>query len=147
MKKYVALVLILMMILPSAQAAEERDPIVGCWYMLYDFHDTPELVSAFGSDAEKVMTICDFSENGAIMMLDLTTKDNIGTPTYNGGGKWSNDGSTYTYSIIGLGSGDAYIDDYFLCLYIEDASKQLGRNVYLRLRRMESFNPYTDYIY
>ena len=42
MKKLLAIVLILALIVPAAAMAADPDPIVGCWYMVFDVNDYSE---------------------------------------------------------------------------------------------------------
>lgn len=142
MKKLVTLFLILALAVPAAAMAADRDPIVGCWYILIDSQENPEM-SSYISGVDKAISIYDFLDNGIIMMLDLSVKDGQGTPTYYSAGRWSKEGDTYNYSIIGFGEGDAFIKDRDLFISIQTDS---AVSVYMKSRRIEYFNPYADYV-
>lgn len=143
MKKLIILFLVLALAVPAAAMAADRDPIVGCWYMFFDSKVTPEISSIF-SGVDKEISIYDFLENGIIMMLDLSVKDEQGTPTYSAAGKWSKENDMYKYSIIGLGEESAYIKDQDLFLRIPGDSSAVS--IYMKLHHMEFFNPYADYV-
>ena len=139
MKKLIALFLILAMLVPAAGMAEDRDPIIGAWYFFIDMDITPELATNFqGSD--KVFAIYEKTKEGIVLGLGLSELNGQGTPEHTGVGKWSKDGDKYKYSIIGIGENEAYVIDNALYLKIADGLK-------MKIRRMEYFNPYTDYIY
>lgn len=143
MKKLITLFLILALAVPAAAMAADRDPIVGCWYMLFDAHENPEM-SSYIPEADKSLSIYDFLESGTIMLLDLSEKDGYGTPTYSAVGKWSREGGSYNYSIVGFGEGDAYIKDNSLFLHMPASFSPIS--FYMKIRKLEFFNPYADYV-
>ncbi len=144
MKKLIALILILAMLLPAASVAEDRDPIVRCWYMLYDAEITPEMAANFPG-YDKMISIYDFLENGTITLYEFDIRDGQATPISAAAGKWSKTNGAYSYSIIGLGEGDAYVKDGDLFLGIPSAIA--SANIHMRLRGLEYYDPYSDYVY
>ena len=115
MKKLAALFLILVMLVSAASLAEDRDPIIGAWYVFYDMDVTPEMKANFPGN-NKIFSIYDFTEDGTIMLLELDEQNGTGTPTFAATGKWSKEGNKYNYSIIGMGESDMYIKNN--CLYL-----------------------------
>lgn len=138
MKKLIALFLILSLALPVTVLAENREPIIGAWYMFFDSDITPEIAANF-QWRDKIITVYDFTEDGVIMCLEVDIKEGQGTPLFSVAGKWSKSGDKYDYSLIGLGQGQSYVKDGLLYLGITDG------NVYLKLRHMDYFDPYSDY--
>lgn len=143
MKKLIALALILVMLFPAAVMAADRDPIIGGWYMFFDSAETPEVASNF-SGYDRIFSVYDFLDNGTIMILEADIKNNMSTPVYLASGKWSNENGTYHYSITGLGENTCYIKDNAIFLRVEYLS---ARPFYMKLRRMEYYDPYGDYVY
>lgn len=143
MKKLIALAMILILIVPASALAVDRDPIIGGWYMCYDEKVTPEMASNF-SGFDKIFAIYDFTEDGTIMLLEVDLKEGKGTPVYSAAGKWSKENDKYKYSIIGLGQGTAFIKDRELYLALDNVS---ARQMYLKIRRIEYFDPYSDYVF
>ena len=137
MKKLIAAILIMALLLPAAALA--ADPIVGSWYMLYDKTLVPELADSF-QNYDLIVSVYSFMEDGTIIGTENDIKDGVSTPFCRGVGKWDKALFSYKYSIVGLGSGDAKISDGFLCL-------KTASGPYLKLRKMEPYNPYTDYEY
>ena len=139
MKKLIAFMLILALIVPASSMAADRDPIAGCWYMVFDAVENPELISTFAG-ADRIVCCYIFKDDNTITCLELDLFNDQGTPTYNAAGKWSLENGMYQYSIVGLGNGDAFIRDG--CLWL---SLQSANNLYMKLRHMDVFDPYSDY--
>lgn len=139
MKKIIALFLICIMTISGSAMAESPDPICGAWYIVFDIALYPELESSLNG-FDKLIGIYEFGADNVISCLEIDAKDRKGTPNYNIVGKWSKENDTYKYSIIGMGEGDAFIEDD--CLFI---SVQGNKGYYMKYRRMEPFNPYVDF--
>jgi hypothetical protein len=141
MKKILSLILILALIIPVFATAAERDPIIGCWYLYFDKESVPEMAGAFdNSDLVLTMFIC--GSDGIIHFCAFREKDGTGETEYSVGGKWEISGSKYQVSIIGIGSGESYIEDDYLYINVSDSPKY-----YMRLRKLYLFDPYSDYIF
>ena len=138
MKKLLALVLILALLLPAAALAE--DPIVGHWYMLFDKEAAPEFASTFGN-SDFVIMVLSFLSDGTVFQSESDVIDKTGTATANPAGKWEKKGSKYEYSVLVLGSGAAMIEDGYLILQIQES------DIYLRLRKLEPTDFYKDYVF
>lgn len=143
MRKLIAVIAILILLIPGIVLAESVDPIVGCWYMLFDRAVTPEMSANFGGN-DRIIGVYTFEEDGTISMSETTVAGGIGNSSYSAVGKWSAENGEYRYSIVGLGEGDAYIEGDGLYLSLEQALKT---KVHLRIRRMVPYDPYSDYIY
>ena len=139
MKKLVAIILAIVMVIPVVATAADRDPIVGCWYFFYSAKETPEMAANFPG-YDEMISVYYFTEDGVIMCLELDMQNTQGTPTYIASGKWSKNGDRYTYSIVGLNGSDAFIEDNNLYMFVQD-------RIYLKVRHMDFYNPYEDYIY
>ena len=140
MKKLLAMILILALLLPAAALSGNSDPIVGAWYMFYSKNETPEMAATFGA-CEIMTAVYDFWENGTITLSETDVLDGASTPAYMAAGKWEKDGDTYQYSILGVGSGKCLIEGDSLLLGLND------NVVYMKLHRMIPFDPYNDYDY
>lgn len=136
MKKLLAVILILALLLPAAALA---DDIVGTWYMLYDKTVVPEMAASF-DNCDLIVASYSFMPDGSIILTENDVKDGNSEPHYGPTGKWEANGSEYTYSIMGLGSGKAYVKDGMIYL-------ELQNNVFLKLRHMDPYDPYGDYVY
>ena len=144
MKKLITLILALALLLPSAASlADDPDPIVGCWYMYYDKKFAPELSFAMG-DTDKEVSVYLFSEDGLIYLLDGVVAGNQCTPTWTSAGKWGKKESGYTFSIIGMSSGELLLEDD--SIWVEAASNHVAK-AYMRFRKLFPFDPYNDYKY
>jgi len=139
MRKLITITLILALLIPAAALADDQDPIIGCWYLYYDAYIYPEFASTYGN-VESEVSIYYFLPNGSIMLLDNPIKGESSTPTYSGCGRWQKTDNGYTYSLVGLGEGDARITDNGVELQLP------GSTVYMVMRSLIPFNPYADYI-
>ena len=138
MKKIIAAALVIAMFLSTAALAEQ-DPIVNSWYMLYSKALVPEFADSF-QGCDLIIAVYSFMEDGTIIGTENDIKDGVSTPLGRGVGKWEKDLFGYKYSIIGLGSGEAKIKNN--ALYLKTSA-----GPYLIFRKMEPYNPYTDYEY
>ena len=138
MKKLITVILIMAMLLPAAAMA--ADPIIGNWYFLYDKSEYPEIASMFGN-ADVSFSVYRFMESGTIMSTELSVTGDTGTADYVAAGRWVKEDYGYKYSIIGIGEGKALVegDNMFF-------ATQGMEGVYMLLRRMVPFNPYSDYV-
>ena len=141
MKKLIALLLILIMILPAASLAEDRDPIVGCWYMYYEKESFPELAETYNNNDYIIMVLI-FTGDGTILTNETDIKDKAGTPVTYSAGKWQKNGSSYKFSIIGIGQGLIEIEND--CILLQPSEYQ---NIFMKFRKLVPFDPYSDYIF
>lgn len=139
MKKLFCLLLVLLLV-PFASLAADRDPIVGCWYMYYDKSVTPEIESVF-PDYDQLICIYVFTESGVINVTGAFVVGSVGTPDFSSCGKWEKDGDHYKISLIGYAENAlSYCENDCVLLNINDS------NYFMRLRKLYSFNPYQDYV-
>ena len=139
MKKLITLILILVLALPAAAGAEDTDPIVGCWYSLYDKSVVPEMAPLF-DDMDYNVTIFFFASNGSVYALVNQIKDYSGSPLFGPMGKWEKKDGIYSYNLMALGSGSCYMDDDGLWLNVNDMYD-------VNYKKMDPFSPYTGYRY
>lgn len=136
MKKLLAVILIMGLILPAAALAED---VVGSWYMLYDKTIVPEMASSF-NNCDLIVATYSFMPDGTIILTENDITAGESEQHCGPAGKWEANGTEYTYSIVGLGSGKAYVKDGMIYL-------ELQNNVFLKLRHMDPYDPYGDYVY
>lgn len=136
MKKLIAVIMTLAMLLPAAALAED---VIGSWYMLYDKTVVPEMASSF-NNCDLIVATYSFMPDGTIILTENDITSGESDPHCGPTGKWEANGTEYTYSIMGLGTGKAYVKDGMIYL-------ELKNNIFLKLRQMEPFNPYADYEY
>ena len=137
MKKFLIFLLTLAM-LPVVALAEEKDPIIGSWYIYYDKTEIPEMENLF-SEYNIIIDIYTFQADGRIMITEsaihsATDSDQHHNPI----GKWSKTGDEYSYSMMGLGDNTCYFEDDELFITMKDGTG-------LRLHRLLPFDPYKDY--
>ena len=140
MKKLIALILILALALPAAAlAASKRDPIIGYWYIFLDVVQYPELKSSL-ENYDHGISMYYFDDSGIIYLLENDVKDCVSTPSYASTGKWEKTGSGYNVSILGIGETTLSLDGDAALL------KLPSYPLSMKLRKIYTFNPYTDYI-
>lgn len=138
MKKLFVFILALCLAVPFCTFAETQDPIVGSWYMLFDKNITPEMAPNF-NDLDLIIMAYSFMSDGTIFLSENDIKDKVGDYASAVSGKWEKNGSSYTYSITGFGSGNVFVESDSIYL-------QTGVNgLYLKLRKMIPYDPYADY--
>ena len=139
MKKLITLILILALFLPAAALAADPDPIVGGWYVSFDYRDSPyKDPSIEGKDY--MFYILFFQDDGLISGVsgEHLTESGL-TANAAGLGKWSNENGVYTASIIGLGSINPVFDGDRLLV-------EMASSVYYSMRRLEIGSWYTDLV-
>ena len=140
--KKLLIILVIAMILPVAAFADMPDYIVGNWYVVQDYVKYPELGS-INPGCDYVITVYTFRSDGVILCTENFISGDTGSPKFNPAGKWERTGDNlYKYSLIGLGEGTAKLEKSN-CLLI---SVQDMPNTYLRMNKMYSMNPYSDYV-
>lgn len=140
MKKLLIAILILAM-MPVIALAEDPDPIVGGYYLYFNADETPEL-AAFYSDNSLIVGVYLFQSDGVIMLSGTEVrKTGENESNYSFAGNWSKTDDQYSYSIIGIGEGNCYIENGDLYIFLES-----GMNG-MKLHKLIPFNPYKDYIF
>ncbi len=140
MRKLLSLILAFTLTPMIALGDNTSDPIIGGWYLVFDVALYPEIFDD-DDDVDYEFGLCRFLPDGRIGGLTLDIKnDNYNTTDYAIGGRWSNNGDEYSVDLLGLGSVSAFF---------RDGDLYIGANeeISMKLRRMEEFNPYTDYIF
>lgn len=128
MKRLITIILILVLTVPGVSVAE-HDPIVGGWYIMFDYHDMPYEDTSLTSGKNYMIYTLIFEEDGTVAGFSGESKQNIGFlgsgATY---GTWQKDGDIYTVNIFGVGTSHPVISNDRL--YIQTI------NVYYSMRRM-----------
>lgn len=140
MKKLIAFIMILAMLMPAAAMAADPDPIVGSWYLLYDKSLFPEMASTFNG-ADIAISVYWFMENGTIMSTENSITGTSGVPKFITAGRWSKSADSYNYGVIGLGEGTALVEDDKILLSLPGSD-----GYYMVMHRMIPFDPYHDYL-
>ena len=138
MKRLIAFVMILSLLIPAAAFADDPDPIIGCWYLYYNRSAAPEMESAFPG-VDQVPGVYIFYDDGVIYELGIQLVGKTGEPSYVSCGKWEKSGSRYSVSIIGISQGDAILDGDSLFTQVQD-------NYYFKLHKLLPFSPFTDLV-
>ena len=139
MKKLLVLILALVLLCPSAIAADV-DPVVGYWYMYVDGKQYPEYMANIGN-YDSVADLYYFSESGTVSLLENAIVSASATPTFKNCGKWKKNMFSYKYSIFGFGDGSFSLDGDLMKLQFSTPP------ITLLLRRLVPFNPYKDFVY
>lgn len=139
MKKLIAFIMILAMLLPAAALAE--DPIVGCWYINIDLFKQPEMRASYGN-CDRIIDVYIFDESGTITLIEGVITDGACTPSYSAQGKWEKTLSGYNVSIVGFGKTTMTINGEEALLKIPNDQ---AVNASMKLRRLIPFDMYSDY--
>lgn len=141
MRKLFAFLLAVCLLLPACAPAEDRDPIVGCWYMYIDGEKYPEFMQNYGK-FDTALSVYYFLSGGTIMLLENDVVNGSSQPTFASVGKWEKSGDGYQCSIFGLGTCT-------LTLLAESAmlSPESYSGLSMKLRQIRLFNPYSDYVF
>lgn len=140
MKKLIALILIMAVLVPAAALADnERDPIVGSYYILFDSVLHSEFKESFGNN-DLIVCVYSFMDDGRIIITENDIAGSDCTPINGVTGKWEKSGFKYTFSIVGFGTGEAYLKD-------NDIYLQMPKGYYMKLHALIPFDPYGDYVY
>ena len=140
MKKVFALLLALALLFAVSSLADNTDPIVGSWYMLFDSTLSPEMAPNF-QNYDYIICVYSFMSDGTILLTENDIKDNVGTFNTAVCGKWEKKGSNYEYNIIGFGSGKAKVESDLIYLQISE------NNIYIEFKKMVPFDFYSGYSY
>lgn len=139
MKKLLALILIVVLAVPASALAADQDPIVGSWYMYYEKSLSPEFADLF-QNSDFVVCVYIFTEDGSIVCTESDITGKSGNPIISAAGKWSNENGEYSYSIVGLGTGKALIDEESILVQLQNS------NLYMKFRKLIPFDFYADYV-
>ena len=142
MKKLITIILALALILPASALAVETDPIIGYWYMFIDCKQYPEFASVVGY-ADNIFTMYYFHADGSVSAVSATMKDGSLTPEASAFGKWEKESDgNYMGKLFAMGNVPLELKDDTLIMYTKTSPK-MGTV----LRRIVSFDPYSDYVY
>lgn len=127
MKRLITIILIITLAVPAAVIAEQ-DPIVGGWYIMFDYHDMPYTDPSADGKNYMIYTLF-FEESGTIAGFSGESTQNIGFlgsgATY---GTWQKDGDVYTVNLFGIGASHPVISNGRLYIQV--------MNVYYSMRRL-----------
>lgn len=139
MKKLFCLLLVLLLV-PLVAFSDEQDPIVGCWYIYYNKSITPEMESIY-PDCDICFTIYVFDNSGVVYASNSIILGTAGKSEYSTAGKWEKTESGYNIGLLGVGEGNAFIENDYLLLAVQNTS-----DYYAKFRKLYNFNPYKDYV-
>ena len=142
MKKILCIALTVLFVCMSLVSyAEESDPIVGVWYIYYSRANTPPTVwDQIGFTNDEFIIFFDIKQNSEIFFYGMNIKDSIEEPEANFYGQWEKNDAGYVIKGFGSGEYDAYFKDDELYF------KMFGNKASMRLRKIEAFDWYNDYI-
>ena len=129
MKRLITIILIIALAVPAA-AISENDPIVGGWYIMFDYNDMPYTDPSVAGKNYMIYTLF-FEESGSISGFSGESVQGVGF--YGSGstlGTWLKNGDKYTVNIVGIGIGDATIENDRLIV-------KMTANIYYSMRRLE----------
>lgn len=109
MKKLLALSLILILALPAALADDAPDPIVGAWYAWLEVSEGPALSELSGYTHILMEFVVEPDGRMRYFEIDFTDTDQVLNGPYING-SWKKADKGYTVSVIGSGTGTAYVD-------------------------------------
>ena len=148
MKRMMSLLLVVLMSINALSFAEDKDPIVGCWYVLLDAKSFPEEdQKKFSQSWETYRTqlefyLLRFTEHGEIFeitgVFEEYQTDAEGHPIV---GTWIKDSNgSYRTTIVGGDTGPAYLDgDKLVLLYMRGVPM-------FTFRRMATFDLANDVV-
>ena len=125
MKRLITIILILAMLLPAAALADP-DPIVGAWYVMLDYRQSP---TPDYTGKTYMLYIMIFEEDGAISCI---SGEHLATGLYASGstiGSWKNESGKYSVRVIGIEPGYAEFSEDRLLV-------QMTTNVWYSMQRM-----------
>ena len=134
MKKLIAVILILALLLPAAALA--ADPIMGAWYIMLDYSAYP----ADSGGKSLLLYVLLFDNQGKVfattteIMMDNTV-NSLGDCV----GEWSNNDGVYTVSLIGIGTSNPTIEDDRLII-------KMYENIHYSMRKLDFGSWYTDLV-
>ena len=139
MKKILVLIVAISVVFCSSVGFAEKDPVVGVWYMLFDFTEYPEL-KEMSEGHDFVFSALFFLDNGVIVELDNPVDGNDFADEIKTTGHWEKTDDGYSFRLLGYGEGTFSVDGDNLLFSIPETEFAM------RLRRAEIFNPYKDYL-
>ena len=118
MKKLIVLMIVAVFLIPGLTCAEEKDPIIGCWYVCIDTDD-PIASELAEKGYEYGLIILCFTDDGMILNgeIDFTGKGGEATqPSIVG--TWEKKSDGYQTSIVASGVDKAFFEDdlLYVCL-------------------------------
>lgn len=140
MKKLIAVILILVILLPAAVLAEERDPIVGIWYLCVDVTLYPELSGAYNGK-DLLFDIYNFMPDGPVMAAGLEQTGQKGETSFQPTGRWEKEEDHYLLKVLNYGNTIIYVKGDLLYLKLTTAD---GSDSYLIMHRAIPMDPYSD---
>lgn len=138
MKKLLSLLIVLVLLfVSSVSLSENADPIVGAWYVMFDYKDYPPSAETAGKNYMLYMLF--FDQSGVISGLSAEYADTGWTASASVVGTWSNADGAYTVNLIGIGSFPAEFSNGRLLV-------KIAENAWYSMRSMEWSDWYTDII-
>lgn len=114
MKKTLILVMAIFLLIATCTSAEEKDPIIGCWYVCIDADDPIAAQMAEQGYEYGIILLC-FTDDGKIINgeIDFTNKGGeVAQPSIVG--KWEKTKDGYETSIVAAGVDKAFFEEDLL---------------------------------
>lgn len=138
MKKLLSVLIVLsVLFVSSVSLSEDVNPVVGAWYVLFDYKDYPPAAESAGKSYTLYMLI--FEKSGVISGLSAEKSDSGIVSNASVVGTWSDNDGTYTANILGNGSFPLEFSEGHLLIKMID-------NVWYSMHRMDWCDWYTDII-
>ena len=142
MRKLITLLLIAALLLPAAALAEERDPIVGYWYLYIDLDLYPELAYVY-TEKEFMIDLYHFMPDGTVLGAGVEQTGNDGNTYFQPTGRWLKEGDHYILKILNAGDSDLHIRNDLMYLNLKAIG---GTDSYMVLHRLLPLDPYTELV-
>lgn len=138
MKRFIVLLLVFVLCVPYA-VANNADPIVGGWYVMFDYRDLPASAETAGKNY--MFYLLFFESDGTINGVSGENLQNTGIyANCSSLGTWSNNNGVYTVNVVGLGTSNPTIENDRLIFRMIDT-------IHYSMRRLECGSWYTDILY
>jgi hypothetical protein len=139
MKKLITVFMILALVLPATASASDQDPIIGGWYIMFDYREIPTMPETEGK--MYMLYIMLFEKDGSIYGITSERGETLGLSAMGSAiGTWSKDNNIYTVNIVGVGTSNPTIEDDRLIIKMTDT-------VCYSMRRLEMGSFYKDIVY
>lgn len=138
MKRFIVLLLVVVLCVPYA-VADNADPIVGGWYVMFDYRDLPASAETAGKNY--MFYLLFFESDGTINGVSGENLQSSGIyANCSSLGTWSNNNGVYTVNVVGLGTSNPTIENDRLIFRMIDT-------IHYSMRRLECGSWYTDILY
>lgn len=142
MKKLICLLIaVLFVFVCSVSVADDNDPIVGIWCILFTKDNTPpSLWESLNLENNRALFVFDFQPDGEIFAYRTLMSEAIGATDSEFFAKWEKRSDDYLISMIGSIKFKAFFkEEKFYC-------ELFGSDIYLKMEKIEAFDWFEDLI-